>query len=277
MKISALSVVLLLGNALPLVAQKSGGDAESLAAAEKAFARDAIEKGARTAFLHVLAPDSIVFEPGPQNGRTFWQTRPESREVLQREPLLAATATLGDLGYTTGPWSLKTNRAERSPASFGQFVSIWHWDKGNWKLIFDISDNSPPPAGPLPELLLISNHVPNELAADAKAVMVAHDRRYAANRAQELPACAVDNIRLYQPGKLPITSSEEAAATLRKESAPIEFDEGKAEISRGGDLGYVWGEYRLPSSGQARGHYLRIWRKNRAGKWQLALDLLHTR
>ncbi len=277
MKISALSVVLLLGGAVPLLGQKARGNAENLAAADKAFAQDAIEKGMRTAFLRVLAPESIVFQPGPQNGRTFWQTKTQSPEVLQWEPVLVATDTLGDLGYTTGPWSLKKNRAERKPTSFGEFVSIWRWDKGSWKLIFHIRSSSPPPTGPPPELLLISNHVPNELAADARAVMLAHDRRYAANRAQELPACAVDNIRLYQTGKLPITSRQEAAAALRQDSAPIEFEEGKAEISRGGDLGYVWGEYRRPAANQPGGYYLRIWRKNRAGTWQLALDLLHPR
>jgi ketosteroid isomerase-like protein len=37
------------------------------------------------------------------------------------------------------------------------------------------------------------------------------------------------------------------------------------------------GEYRAGSAKEATGYYLRIWRKNRAGEWKLALDLLHPR
>ncbi len=48
-------------------------------------------------------------------------------------------------------------------------------------------------------------------------------------------------------------------------------------MSRGGDLGYVWGEYRSGTATEASGYYLRIWRKDRAGEWKLALDLFHPR
>jgi len=48
--------------------QATTGSAKSLAAAETAFAQESVEKGMRSAFLHVLSDDSIVFLPGPQNG-----------------------------------------------------------------------------------------------------------------------------------------------------------------------------------------------------------------
>lgn len=253
------------------------GTAKSLAAAETAFAQEALEKGIRSAFLDVLSDDSIVFLPGPQNGKKAFEAKPESGEgVLQWQPILAATATNGDLGYTTGPSTYKKSASDTQP-SYGQFVSIWRWENGNWKLRFDIGSKNPTPTEPPPELQLIDNHAPNQSAVDAEALLLARDRRYAADRAGQLAASAEENIRLYQPGKFPVAGSAEAAAALQKDDVPIKFAPPKTEVSRGGDLGYLWGEYTAGAASQPTGYYLRIWRKDRAGEWKLALDLLHPR
>ncbi|MDQ3198382.1 MAG: hypothetical protein M3Q46_04220 [Verrucomicrobiota bacterium] len=53
------------------------GTAKSIAAAERAFAQESVEKGMRTAFLHALSDDSIVFSLGPQNGGKAWEAKPE--------------------------------------------------------------------------------------------------------------------------------------------------------------------------------------------------------
>ena len=107
--------------------------------------------------------------------------------------------------------------------------------------------------------------------------MVAHDQRYAADRAGQLSTCAEDNFRLIQPGKFPVIGRAEAAAALERGAASIKFGPPKADVSRGGDLGYLWGEYTAGAASKPTGYYLRIWRKNRAGEWKLALDLLHPR
>jgi len=253
-----------------------GGDADSLAAAEKAFAREAREKGMRAAFLNVLAEDAIVFEPGPQNGRSAWQAKPASNGVLDWEPVLAATSTSGDLGYTTGPWSFRPAPNEK-PNAFGQFVSIWRWEKGKWKLIFDLGSTNPPPKGPPEELMLVENHAPNEKPAEAFAVLQTRDRQYIADRAAGLPEVAESNVRLYQPNKFPITERKAAAAALRDNQDKITFGDSKGQVSHGGDFGFLWGEYRTQSAPEPTGYYLRIWRKDRAGQWKLALDLIHPR
>ncbi len=269
----AASVQLLSASASP------AGDADSLAAAEKAFARDAREKGTRAAFLNVLAADAIVFAPGPQNGRKVWEAKPVSNAVLHWEPVVAATSTLGDLGYTAGPWSLRPSPNEK-PNAFGQFVSIWRWEKGKWKLILDVDSTNPQPTGPSEELMLVRNHAPNEKPAEAFAVLRARDQRYMADRAARLPELAENNVRLYQPNKLPVTDRDAAAAALRASPEKIIFGEGKGQVSEGGDLGFLWGEYRTAKAspgGDPTGYYLRIWRKDRAGEWKLAVDLTHPR
>jgi len=275
-----LALILFLITAVCLSAGNSAktGSAKSLAAAEADFAKESLEKGMRNAFLHALSDDGLVFQPGPQNGKKAWEAKPEGSDgILQWQPVLAATATNGDLGYTTGPWTFRKKGADKAATSFGQFVSIWRWENGKWKLLFDLGSNNPAPTEQAPELQLVDNHAPNESAADAQPIMRAHDRRYAANRAQEVAACAEDNIRLYLPLKFPVIGKAEVAAALQHDALPIKFGEPKSEVSRGGDLGYLWGEYTAGAATETTGYYLRIWRKDRAGEWKLALDLLHPR
>jgi ketosteroid isomerase-like protein len=253
----------------------AGGNADSLAAAEKAFAEEAQSKGVRTAFLNVLANDAIIFEPGPQNGLKAWQAKKAFEGILKWQPVLAGTATNGDLGYTTGPYSLQEK--DQKSTSFGQFVSIWRWQSGKWKLIFDISSDNPAPTEPPPELFLADNHAPHEEPAIALPVMMAEDQAYAADRVGKMPALAEENVRLYLPYNFPIMERSAATAALVRVPGKMTFHSAKGVVSTGGDFGYVWGEYSADPATDARGDYLRIWRKNRTGTWRLALDLTHPR
>ncbi len=234
--ISVCSLFLVCG-AVSLAAEEAAktGDAKSLVAAEAAFAAEALAQGTRTAFLHALSKESTAFLPGPVNGLEGWGAKPESKSVLQWQPVLAATSTTGDFGYTTGPWSFKNNPADKEAAAHGQFVSVWRWENGQWKLAFDLGSENPAPTGPTPELQLVENHAPNEAAEDAQPVMRAHDGRYAADRAAQLAGCAEANIRLYLPKQFPIIGSAEATAALKKEAAPVKFGvaQGRRSFARG--------------------------------------------
>ena len=257
-------------------ASVAGGNAASLAAAETAFAQESLAKGARTAFLDALADDAIAFEPGPQNGKKAWRAKRELDGTLQWQPILAAVSTKGDLGYTTGPWSF-TRKREKQPATHGQFISIWRWEGGKWKLYLDLGSHNPAPTAPPDKLRLIDNHAPHQERAIALPVMLAHDKAYAANRAAHLSGAAEQDVRLYLPNEFPVTERAAAAAALARAGGEISLGPGKGEVSEGGDLGFVWGEYRAGAGKEASGYYLRIWRKNRADEWKLALDLLHPR
>ncbi len=269
--------VLFLITAAPLFAEdlSTTGNAKSLAAAETAFARESVEKGTRAAFLHALSDEGILFQPGPQNGKKSWEAKPTTGGgVLQWRPILAATATNGDLGYTTGPWSFKESAAANEATAFGQFVSIWRRENGQWKLLFDIGSENPSPTGPVPELQLVENRAPNESPVTALAAMLAIDRSYAADRAGKFASVAEGSIRSYPPKEFPILGQSAAATALRVAGKSITFGVGKGEVSRGGDLGVAWGEYTAET---ISGYYLRVWRKDRAGNWKLALEILHPR
>ena len=85
---------------------------DSLAASELAFARHSVEQGMRAAFIEYFADDGINFAPDPGNTRARYRARPEAIEpfVLDWHPAIAAVARAGDLGFTTGPYTI-TGRA----------------------------------------------------------------------------------------------------------------------------------------------------------------------
>jgi hypothetical protein len=103
--------------------------------------------------------------------------------------------------------------------------------------------------------------------------MLALDHSYAADRLRNFSSVAEDSIRFYRPQEFPEIGKDAAATVLAHAPKRIRFSEPKGEVSRGGDLGFAWGEYTAATPGD----YLHIWRKDRAGNWKLALELLHPR
>ncbi len=58
----------------------------------------------------------------------------------------------------------------------------------------------------------------------------------------------------------------------------LEWTPRQAEVSRGLDLGWTWGEWRLLQSAEsrqvlARGKYLNVWKRGADGSWKLAADI----
>ena len=108
-----------------------GGTAESLATAEKAFARESAEKGIRTAFLDALSDDGVVFDPG---SGTQMEKRSGRRKRISRRSSIGSRfwpwpRAVATSGYTTGPWNYRKSPNEK-PAAFGEFVSIWRREAG---------------------------------------------------------------------------------------------------------------------------------------------------
>src|SRR6266478_4595379 len=148
--------------------------------AERAFARAAATKGTRDAFLEFLGGDGIIFQPGPVNGKQFWQARASRKGLLSWEPILADDARLfrensfpavgkqaalallstkkgilrwqptmadishsGDLGYTYGTYDLKGASADQKP-EHGNYVRVWKRQmNGRWKVVIDILNPMP--------------------------------------------------------------------------------------------------------------------------------------
>src|SRR5436305_565275 len=76
---------------------------DSLVAAEKAFAKDAAEKGPHDSFLDFLADDGVMFTPDPVNGKEWLRGHPAQPGLLSWFPVYSEVSLAGDLGYNTGP------------------------------------------------------------------------------------------------------------------------------------------------------------------------------
>ena len=271
-------VLFLTGTHLLVAAPEGGGTAVSLATAEKAFAAESVEKGMKTAFLNALADDAVVFDPGPgaQNGKQVWLAKKDSEAILDWQPDLAVVSSSGDLGYTAGPWTFRQSSKAKANA-FGEFVSVWRRVNGTWKLICDIGSEHAEPSSAPPELKLIDLPHANESKPESLADLQVEDRKYSAKRPTAFANVADDNVRLYLTNKFPLLGKSEASQALSEDSDSIKFGDTKGGISASGDLGYLWGEYRLGSAAHVTGDYLRIWRKDEKGGWKLVLELFHPR
>lgn len=111
----------------------------ALIAQERAFSGCAREKGIRHAFLEFLADDSLVFQPHPTDGRTWYAQRESISGALIWTPTYAAVSRSGDLGFTTGPWTYRRDGMQGEVLGKGSYVSLWRRnDDGEFKLILDV-------------------------------------------------------------------------------------------------------------------------------------------
>ena len=269
--------LLVLLSSFAALAQNPGrpSDAQLLAEAERAFARTALEKSIREAFLTWLADDAIIFRPGPINGKESWRDRPNPKATLIWEPILAATARGGDLGYTTGPAKFESADKDE-PIYHGQFVSVWKKQTdGTWKVRLDLGIQNPAPSG-APERLQVrpgdSNEPESSSAEDAIDGLFEAERTFIEQAKNDLGAAfdarAAADVRVFRDGSFPAVGKDAARALFLKQPGASHASEQRGEVSRAGDLGFTFGE---SAGGADHLNYLRIWRKERT--WHLVLDL----
>ncbi len=266
----------------------------SLVEAERAFARTSEEKGIREAFLTWLAPDSVVFRPGPVAGRPVYEkTDPANPTLLTWGPEFADIAASGEVGYTTGPYEVRPRRSAE-PSGFGHYISIWKTQPdGSWKVFLDIGVQhgaaGPPPAGPevaspavtaryaplSPEALREEEYAFGRLAGSFDQAAGAKGTRRA------LEEFASDDVRVYRPGKPPAVGKRGIKELIPAEAGRIapgterRLGDYQVGVAWSGDLAYSFGTSELTKTGSAaeKTAFLRIWRKNASGIWKIGLDI----
>lgn len=250
--------------ACPLAAV--AGDFEDLVAAERAFAADSVARDTRAAFLAALAPDGVVFAPGPAPGKAVWEARTATTAKLEWAPEWAEISAGGDFGYTSGPWRYTPEGSDK-PSVFGHYLSVWQKQPdGQWRLLVDHGVSHA--EQPMPEKVVRRGSIsagaaplwPVGMAELRKADLVA-------------PGLVTDSmispdfLRL-RNGRLPDSRGDseaiQAPATGRVDSSAV--------ISKAGDMAVTWG------GGQGEPNWLRVWRRPVAGDppglgWRLAVDM----
>ena len=268
--------------AAPLVAQETPEAAiRAIVEGERKFYEMGQAQGTRAAFLEFLAENSIVFQPGPVDGRKAWSARPEGGLWLTWQPVFAAMSRSADLGYTTGPAEFRKNKEDEKPFGFGQYISIWRKQKdGTWKVALDVGHGNPKPPNPPgePELSFpVEGSDVQANTAAARKKLVEAQKKFAAAAKNDSTAAiadaARDDIRVHREESFPGLGKDAVALMLSVRRGKLSLTQTGDAMSAAGDLAYAYGKYLLSKSqSDERGHYLQIWRASDDGAWKLALD-----
>jgi ketosteroid isomerase-like protein len=266
----------------------------SLIDAERAFSRTSETKGIREAFLTWLAPDAIVFRPGPVEGRPVYEKMaPANPSVLTWEPEIAEVAASGELGYTSGPYEVRPDRGAE-PTGFGHYISIWKMQAdGGWRVLLDIGvqHDRPQSAGPVsavatPQVLKTFEALSPEALRDeerAFGVRAGSFEKETASRGSRkaLSAFAADDIRVYRPGHSPSVGKRAFEAIIPSGAGRIAPGSERRNaayhvgLAWSGDLAYSFGTFEISKDRAVveTTAYLRIWRKDPSGIWRICLDI----
>jgi len=276
MKRFLVSLLIAVSAAAALVQAESPGDAvKALVDVERKFFQTGQEKGTRSAFLKFLAPDGIVFRPGPVNGQEVWSKRTETGLDLVWEPTFASIARSADFGYDTGPSKWRAKKSDEKFAGFGHFISIWKKQRdGSWKVALDCGIENPEPnAKPEPLKLLEPEkggkgtaeslqEAQNGFLATAKLDFTKAFRQFGS-----------DDVRLYRNGSFPAVGKEAGVKLLGPEQAGVAMAVMKSDMSNSADLAYTYGSYSdTRTQPGAPGHFLQVWQTDASGAWKLVLD-----
>ncbi|MBN2423734.1 MAG: hypothetical protein JXR46_15805 [Calditrichaceae bacterium] len=110
---------------------------KSLVDSEYAFSAMAADSGIKSAFLHFLSRDAVVFRPGPVNAHEWYHNSSENKAKLHWYPSQAGIASSLEMGYTYGLWEL-IPAGKDSATAFGHYISVWRKTKDlRWKVILD--------------------------------------------------------------------------------------------------------------------------------------------
>lgn len=244
--------------------------------AERAFAADGMARGVRDSFLAHMSDDAIVFGPAPTGAKALYSARPPSKPgVLDWWPVWAGIARSGDLGFTTGPYTVN--------GQLGAFYfTVWKKQAdGTWKWIFDGGAGADPAGAPAKgsePAYLVTSSQPARYPEGAEseihqAEAVLADKALADLTGAYQAVLACDG-RIYTEGAAPAVGCGQFGPALAARPQKVMFAKQGVTISAAGDLAFTYGEASWNRDGQFQtGHYARIWQR-RAEGWKLVFDEL---
>jgi ketosteroid isomerase-like protein len=265
---------------------------EGLFNAERDFARDASQIGARPAFLKHFDDDAIAFLPGPVRFVDYARAHPVAdpmATVLEWGPQAGAVSRAGDLGFTTGPTRWSKRGDPRGEAGHGYYFSVWSRASGTWKVVLDAGVPQPPPAGAadLPNMRTPIDFSRMTVALDPAARAAARDALFALERAPRALGVAMPSGAppwrdllghspiLLQAGAPPLQGRDVARWADAAPPARIEWSPAGGSVASSGDLAYTWGASRIAAGNAAAvdGYYVHVWQRDViTGDWKLKAE-----
>lgn len=257
---------------------QSSSSPEAVVTAERAFAADGAAMGVKASFLKHAAPDAIIVRTEPVNARESLTKTPDPKpgeKGLQFAwwPLWAGASSSGDLGFTTGPFTLDDKRS-------GHYFTVWKKQPDDtWKWVFDagVPVDASAEAAPGSPAALLPIATVNSGSPDAASGEVRAAEDELAKRAKDdLPgaylAHLADDGRLHTEGVPPAKGREAFASALTPRGPGAEFAYIGGGASKAGDLVWTYGSARWGAGAEAKkGHYARVWQKRSEG-WRIVFD-----
>lgn len=257
-RIRALAVIAL----LVLANAPAGDDFETLVAAERRFAADAMTLGITPAFRAHASPDALLISPAPRPAAPELAGQTDAPGArLEWQPEAAGIARSGDLGFTTGPYVMR--RGDR--VSRGQFFTIWRrGEDGDWRWLID--SGSPPLAAGAVAMPARVARLGDPGTPVLNDDLAAVEQRLDTDISALAGFLAADG-RVLRAGTPPAIGEAGVALAARgPKGAGKRLGGGR---SSAGDLAYSYG--RVEAGGVLVGHYVRVWHHGGAG-WRLLVD-----
>jgi hypothetical protein len=316
----ALLCLLALTGGAPAVAQRGSPRPEplppaleSMAEAERDFAKRALAVGWKAAFLEFFSDSAVGYDGeavGPAKEQIRANPDPPKDHQLLWEPRYGDVSRSGELGYLTGPSRNILPSRNNGQPRHGVYASIWKRERdGTFRVVIDVGINTPRaatfPAGftraPAANRFTgdLNERTPPLGTADS---VLNSDLRTGAARAYR--GRLAPGVRFHRPLTMPVLGE---AAVLRFLATQPRYDQADsrfAESAQSGDLGYTWGTWSrrlppargragaragaprgaVPAQGSApgaglgrieSGFYARVWVRDRTGQWRVVLDVLN--
>jgi ketosteroid isomerase-like protein len=258
---------------------------ESLVNAERAFAQAATQKGIRDSFLEYFAEDSIAFTPLPVSATARLRSRPSrpfSDYELRWEPRTGDVAASGELGWLTGPSTFTDHTDAAAQPQHGNYLSVWRRQVGGpWRVVIDVGSSPPQPvtfAEGFTRFPMPAHYAAGEGNAAGAASLLDADKTLNAQIAIQGAGAAYANVttdssRLHRSGFMPSIGSRVIRAWLETNAAGMTAVTGAVGCSDSADLGYSYGTYDLKGAPSPAGAYVRVWQRDRTGKWLIVADV----
>jgi ketosteroid isomerase-like protein len=251
---------------------------QRMVATERAFAAATAEIGVRDGFLAFFAPDSVQIQRGKTvtvvPAREALATRPLPALPLASrllwEPYTGHVSTDGSLGWLTGGYVLM-NEASRETVSQGAYFSVWKRQAdGTWRVWLDEGISLPrlwEKAAPFRVAALPdagATGAPDESIDDAEASVATGGDSWRSRLAADA--------RLHLDGFMPF-ANRAAIASSSRAAAAISYRPVRTEMSGSGDLAVTIGSFDdVTKPGESNGSYVRVWRRDTAGRWRIVFQ-----
>lgn len=265
----------------------------SLVAAERSFAQTSVRVGIRKSFMTYFADEAIVFRPHPIRYKDAVRDVPPPKNplgaTLSWEPIYADISLAGDLGYTTGPYTLADNTGSGRPAQNGFYFSIWKKQAGGeWKVVFDGGCETPGPylgsreLQPAPERGKIVTDPTKardfHLSRVQNGEQIFLETMRKSGTMRSLDAFIDPHVRIYRQGENPIVGSDAIRAYFSVRPYLTSWKPMFVDAASSGDLGYAYGSYELRTGEDTeketeKGYYIRVWKLVEKNQWKIVHEV----